>query len=352
MQCINDDVKTTSMKAMTLFENGPVEENPLKLSDVPTPEPGRGEIRIRVRTCGICRTDLHVIEGDLPLVRSPITPGHQIVGIVDALGEGAGRFALGDRIGIAWLRFTCGNCKYCNDGKENLCESSLYTGYYEDGGFAEYAVVPETFAYAMPEIFSDGEAAPLLCAGIIGYRALKRSGVKPGGRLGIFGFGSSAHITAQIALGWGCELYVSTRGRSHQELASNLGARWIGSADDTIPVRLDSAIIFAPVGEVVPRALKSLDKGGTLVLAGIYLTDLPGMNYEDTLYYERDLRSVTANTREDGEELLFEAAKIPVRPKIQEFELEETNRALYLLRKGKISGSGVIRISGRDPDPA
>jgi propanol-preferring alcohol dehydrogenase len=352
LQYIIDAVKTIRMKAMILFENGPVEESPLKLSDVQAPEPGRGEIRIRVRACGICRTDLHIIEGDLPLVRTPVTPGHQIVGIVDARGEGAGRFAIGDRIGIAWLRYTCGSCKYCTEGNENLCESSLYTGYYEDGGFAEYAVIPEKFAYAMPGIFSDGEAAPLLCAGIIGYRALKRSGIKPGGRLGIFGFGSSAHITAQIALGWGCELYVSTRGRSRQELASNLGARWIGGADDIMPVKIDSAIIFAPAGELVPGALKSLDKGGTLALAGIYMTDLPGMNYTDTLFYERDLRSVTANTREDGEELLIEAAKIPVRPKIQEFELEETNRALYLLKQDKISGSGVIRVSGRDPDPA
>jgi len=334
------------MKAMILIENGPINESPLVLSDVKIPEPGPGEIRVKVSACGICRTDLHVIEGDLPLVKSPITPGHQIVGIVEALGPGAERFAIGDRIGIAWLRYTCGICKYCSAGNENLCESSLYTGYYVDGGFAEYAIVPEAFAYTMPEIFTDGEATPLLCAGIIGYRALKRSGIKPGGRLGIFGFGSSAHITAQIAVGWGCELYVSTRGKSHQELASSLGARWVGGAKDIIPVKLDSAIMFAPVGELVPAALQSLDKGGVLALAGIYMTDIPQMNYTDTLFYEKDLRSVTANTREDGEELLTEAARIPVRPKIQEFGLEEANRALYLLKQDRISGSGVLRVSG------
>jgi propanol-preferring alcohol dehydrogenase len=338
-------LRTITMKAMRLFENGPIKESPLVLSDIEIPEPGPGEVRVKVSACGICRTDLHVIEGELPPIKTPLTPGHQIVGIVDAAGEGADRFKIGERIGIAWLRYTCGSCRYCRAGNENLCEHSLFTGYYEDGGFAEYAVVPEDFAYEMPDIFSDSEATPLLCAGIIGYRALKRSGVKPGGRLGIFGFGSSAHITAQIAVNWGCDLFVSSRGKEHQELARKLGARWVGGGDDPFPEKVDSAIIFAPVGTLVPTALTCLDKGGILALAGIYMTDIPHMNYEDHLFYEKELRSVTANTREDGEELLREAASIPIRPKIQEFELEEANRALYLLKQDRISGSGVLMIS-------
>jgi propanol-preferring alcohol dehydrogenase len=333
------------MKAMVLTVNGPIEESPLHLEKVDTPEPGRKEIRLRVKACGICRTDLHVIEGDLPILKSPLIPGHQIVGVVDALGEGAKRFRAGDRVGIAWLRYTCGTCKYCKRGKENLCENSLYTGYHENGGFAECAVVPEDFAYSIPDVFTDIEATPLLCAGIIGYRALKRSGVKPGQRLGLFGFGSSAHITAQVALGWGCEIYVSTRGKPHQELAEKLGAKWVGGPRDKIPVTVDSAIVFAPAGEVVPVALQSLDKGGILALAGIYMTDIPRMEYGDNLFYEKELRSVTANTRQDGEELLAEAAKIPVRPQTQEYRLEEANRALYLLKRDKISGSGVLIVS-------
>jgi propanol-preferring alcohol dehydrogenase len=334
-----------TMKAMILGENGPIEESPLVLSDIDLPEPGPGEVRVKVRACGICRTDLHVIEGEIPLVKTPVIPGHQIIGEVDSLGEGARRFSKGDRIGIAWLRHTCGACAYCRAGNENLCESSRYTGYYEDGGFAEYALVPEAFAYAIPDIFTDAEATPLLCAGIIGYRALKRSELKPGGKLGIFGFGSSAHITAQIAISWGCEVYVSSRGKSHRELAGKLGAAWTGGAKEKLPVKVNSAIIFAPAGDIVPSALLSLDKGGTLALAGIYMTDIPRLSYADHLFYEKNLRSVTANTRQDGEELFEEAAKIPIRPRIQEFDLEEANRALYLLKQDKISGSGVLIVS-------
>jgi propanol-preferring alcohol dehydrogenase len=334
------------MKAMVLMANAPIEESPLHLENRDAPMPGTREIRVRVRACGICRTDLHVVEGDLPLLTSPVIPGHQIIGVVDQLGEGAGRFRTGDRVGIAWLRYTCGTCRYCRAGKENLCENSLYTGYHENGGFAEYAVVPEDFAYRIPAIFSDSEATPLLCAGIIGYRALKRSGLAPGQRLGIFGFGSSAHITAQIARSWGCEIYVSTRGESHQRLAQKFGAQWTGGLEDEMPVKVDSAIVFAPAGEVVPMALRSLGKGGILALAGIYMTDIPRMNYGENLFFEKELRSVTANTRTDGEELLEEASKIPIRPEIQEFRLEETNRALYLLKRDRISGTGVITISG------
>jgi propanol-preferring alcohol dehydrogenase len=333
------------MKAMVLNENGPIEESPLSLTDIPAPDPGPGEVRVRVKACGICRTDLHVIEGDLPLVKAPLIPGHQIVGTVDARGSGAERFDIGDRVGIAWLRYTCGECRYCTRGKENLCENSLYTGYHENGGFAEYAVVPEAFAYAIPDVFSDTEATPLLCAGIIGYRALKRSGLQPGGKLGIYGFGSSAHITAQIALNWGCELYVVSRAKAHRDLAAKLGAAWTGGGKDEIPAKLDSVIVFAPAGEIVPPALQSLDKGGIVALAGIYMTDIPRMDYTDNLFYEKELRSVTANTREDGEELLEEAAKIPIRPRIHEFDLEEANRALYLLKKDKIAGSGALLVS-------
>jgi propanol-preferring alcohol dehydrogenase len=338
--------RTVGMKAMVLIANAPIEESPLHLESLDMPLPGKKEIRVRVNACGICRTDLHVIEGDLPLLKSPLIPGHQIVGVVDQLGDGSERFSTGDRVGIAWLRYTCGTCMYCSAGRENLCENSLYTGYHEDGGFAEYAVVPEDFAYAIPEVFSDSEATPLLCAGIIGYRALKRSGLAPGQRLGIFGFGSSAHITAQIARAWGCEIYVSTRGKSHRKLAERYGVQWTGGLTDELPVKVDSAIVFAPAGEVVPMALRSLEKGGILALAGIYMTDIPRMSYGENLFFEKELRSVTANTRKDGEELLREAAKIPIRPEIHEFRLEETNRALYLLKRDRISGTGVIAVSG------
>jgi len=330
------------MKAMVLYENKPIEESPLFLKEVSTPQPGQGEIRVKVKTCGICRTDLHVIEGELPIWRSPLIPGHQIVGIVDLIGEGVRRFKPGDRVGIAWLRKTCGECEYCKTGKENLCEDSRFTGYHADGGFAEYAIVNEDFAYSIPEVFGDEEATPLLCAGIIGYRALKRSQIPNGGRLGIYGFGSSAHIIIQIALHRGCEVYVCSRGERHQKLAQDMGATWVGEAQDEVPVKLDSAIIFAPVGELVPLALHSLKKGGTLALAGIYMTPIPKMDYTESLFYERNVHSVTANTREDGKELLEEAALIPIKPKTQKFPLEEANLALQMLKHDEISGSGVL----------
>ena len=333
------------MKAMVLNERMPIEENPLRLTDVPDPSPGPGEARVKVRACGICRTDLHVVEAELPPVKSPLIPGHQVVGIVDALGEGTSRFVIGDRVGIAWLRKTCGECGFCRSGRENLCESQRFTGYHEDGGFAEYAVVHEKFAYKIPDIFEDVEATPLLCAGIIGYRALKRSRIQDGGRLGIYGFGSSAHIMIQIALHRGCEVYVCTRGGGHGELAKKMGAKWVGSAAERMPVKMDGSIIFAPAGELVPVALKDLEKGGTLALAGIYMTPVPVMDYEECLFFEKDLRSVTANTREDGRELLREAAEIPIRPKTQVFPLEEANMALQALKHDEIRGSGVLVIN-------
>ncbi|HKO21144.1 MAG TPA: zinc-dependent alcohol dehydrogenase family protein [Candidatus Eisenbacteria bacterium] len=331
------------MKAAVVDAQAPVATSPLHLRDIPDPEPGLGEVRVRVRACGVCRTDLHVIEGDLPPHKLPIVPGHQVVGIVDRMGPGAARFEPGDRIGIAWLRHTDGTCTYCRTERENLCEAQRFTGYDADGGYAEYAVVPEAFAYAIPDGFGDAEATPLLCAGIIGYRALQRSGTPHGGKLGIWGFGSSAHITIQVALARGCEVFVATRGEKHQALARELGAAWVGGAADSMPVKVDGGILFAPTGELVPVALRSIDKGGTLAVAGIWLSDIPPMSYERELFYERNLRSVTANTRKDGEAMLAEAAAVRLRPRVTEFPLAEANRVLQLAREDRLSGTAVLR---------
>jgi len=327
---------------MSLAGPAPVESDPLRLDSRPAPSPGPDEILVRVIACGVCRTDLHIVEGDLPLVRSPIVPGHQVVGRVEGAGSGARRFRPGDRVGIAWLRRTCGACDACRRGRENLCESSEFTGYHADGGFADYAVVPEAFAYAVPPLFGDAEAAPLLCAGIIGYRALKRSDVPPGGRLGIYGFGASAHVTLQVARARGCEVFVCTREASHRELARRLGATWVGDIGEAMPAKADGTILFAPVGDLVPVALRNLARGGTLALAGIYMTPVPPLDYERDLFYERNVRSVTANTRADGEELLAEAARIPIRPATTTFPLEDANRALALLKRGGFAGAGVL----------
>jgi propanol-preferring alcohol dehydrogenase len=330
------------MKAMVLGQIGAIGNSPLRLTEVPAPDPGPGEIRLRVYACGICRTDLHVIEGDLPRQHLPIIPGHQVVGTVEALGPGCRLFQPGERAGVAWLRRTCGTCEQCAAGKENLCEQARFTGYHADGGYAEYAVVPEAFAYAIPAAFPDVEAAPLLCAGIIGYRALKRSNLPPGGRLALYGFGSSAHVVLQIAQHRGCEVYVITRGEKHVALARQMGAVWAGQDASAMPVKVDSAIIFAPAGELAPPALESLKKGGTLALAGIHMSPIPAMDYDRYLFYERDLRSVTCNTREDGRELLAEAAGIPLRPHTTLYPLAEANRALQDLKNDQISGSGVL----------
>ncbi|MHC4442326.1 MAG: zinc-dependent alcohol dehydrogenase family protein [Planctomycetota bacterium] len=330
------------MKAMILESMGPIEGSPLKLVDLPDPEPSASEVRIKVKCCGICRTDLHVIEGELPEMRLPIIPGHQIVGVVDKLGEGCRRIEVGQRVGVAWLRYTCGGCAYCAADKENLCESARFTGYHENGGYAEYAVVPEDFAYLIPDGFEDVEAAPLLCAGIIGYRALKRSCVPDGGKLGLYGFGSSAHVVLQLARHRSCKVYVVTRGESHRRLARDMGADWVGEHAGQMPVKVDSAIVFAPAGELVPQALAALEKGGTLALAGIYMTPVPEMDYEKFLFYERNIRSVTCNTREDGRGLLAEAVRIPIHPHTTAYPLAEANRALQDLKSDKIDGSGVL----------
>ncbi len=329
---------------MLLPERGPVETSPLLLTDLQDPAPGPGEIRVKVSACAICRTDLHVIEGDLPVRRMPLIPGHQAVGTVDAAGAGASRFPRGARVGIAWLARTCGECAFCASDRENLCDRPVFTGYHRDGGFAEYAVVPEAFAYPLPTAFRDAEAAPLLCAGIIGFRALRRADLPRGGTLAIYGFGSSAHIVIQIALHRGCEVLVCTRGERHRELAKRMGASWAGENPEEMPAPADSAILFAPAGELVPKALRKLKKGGTLSLAGIHMSDIPSMRYEECLFYEKNVRSVTANTRQDGEELLREAAEIPLRPEIALFPLEEANRALQLLKADKLQGTGVLTV--------
>jgi alcohol dehydrogenase, propanol-preferring len=330
------------MKAMVLSACAPVETAPLRLLEWPDPRPGVEEIRVRVKACGICRTDLHVIEGELPPLEHPVIPGHQIVGEVDTLGPGSSRFRIGERVGIAWLRHTCGHCVFCRADKENLCEGPLFTGYHSPGGFAQYATVSEAFAYSLPDAFSDSEAAPLLCAGIIGYRSLRRSEIQPGGRLGLYGFGSSAHIVIQIALYWGCEVYVCTRQVRHQQLALQLGAKWADSRAEEMPVETDSSIIFAPAGSLVPQALARLRKGGTLALAGIYMTAIPEMDYDKHLFYEKNIHSVTANTRQDARELLELAAAIPIRPKLQEFPMARANEALLRLKRDEINGAGVL----------
>ncbi|MCK4341419.1 MAG: zinc-dependent alcohol dehydrogenase family protein [Phycisphaerae bacterium] len=330
------------MRAMVLNDIAPIEESPLQLSERPAPRPGPGEVRVKVRCCAICRTDLHVIEGELPRHTLPIIPGHQIVGVVDEVGDGCQRLKPGRRVGIAWLRHTCGSCAYCAAGRENLCESSRFTGYHADGGYAEYAVVPEAFAYEIPSVFEDVEATPLLCAGIIGYRALKRCELPRGGKLALYGFGSSAHVVIQIALHRGCEVYVVSRTQSHLELARALGAKWAGHDAAEMPVRVASAIIFAPAGELVLPALEHLEKGGTLALAGIYMTAVPALDYEKHLFYERNVHSVTANTRADAHELLAEAAQIPLRPHVTRYVLADANAALQDLKADRINGTGVL----------
>ncbi len=333
------------MHAMMLHDSAPIETEPLRLVELPDPQPGPGELRLRVHCCAVCRTDLHVIEGDLPPARRPVIPGHQIVGRVDVLGENCTQFKIGDRVGVAWLHETDGSCRFCTTGRENLCPNSRYTGYHVDGGYAQFAIVPEAFAYPIPDAFSDEKAAPLLCAGIVGYRAYKRANLPPNGRLLIIGFGSSAHIIAQIALHHQHELYVVTRSPAHQELARQLGARWAGERFDDLPHRVDSAILFAPSGKLVPPALESLERGGTLALAGIHMTDVPSLNYAQHLFNERDIHPVTANTREDGRELLAEAAAARVDPHITHYDLADANRALADVKHSRIDGTAVLRIA-------
>jgi propanol-preferring alcohol dehydrogenase len=327
---------------MLLEFPGPVSASPLKPMDLPPPMPGPGQIVIQISHCGVCHTDLHTVEGELPLERLPVIPGHQIVGQVVDQGPGVLHFHPGDRVGLAWLYKTCGTCRFCLGGQENLCESAEFTGLHRDGGFAEQVVAEADFVYPLPGDFPGEQAAPLLCAGIIGYRALRLSEIKPGGRLGLYGFGDSAHLAIQVARHWGCEVFVFTRNPGHQKLARELGAVWVGQAQDTPPGKLDAAIIFAAAGDLVPEALRVLDRGGTLALAGIHMSAIPSLEYHRHLYFEKTVRSVTASTRQDGQEFLELAAQIPIRPQVQVFPLAEVNRALKLLKDGKIDGAAVL----------
>ena len=334
------------MKAWILKTPKNVDERPLQLADIDTPTPREDELLLRVSACGICRTDLHVVEGELPVRRQPLIPGHQIVGRVERIGSLVKDFAIGDRVGVAWLNRTCGKCKYCLSARENLCEFADFTGWSVNGGYAKHTVAPASFAYHVPERFEDIQAAPLLCAGIIGYRCLRLTGLNQndwkGARLGIYGFGAAGHICIQLARARGAEVYVCTRDRErHQKLAHELGATWVGDALAEPPVQLDASIIFAPAGELVPAALKASAKGGTVVLGGIHMSPIPSFAYA-LIYGERTIRSVANNTRADGQEFLVEAARIPVHTYVQTFPFDQANEALIALKHDAIRGAGVL----------
>lgn len=330
------------MRAWTVQRPGPVDGGPLRLVERPDPVPGPGELAVRVLACGVCRTDLHVTEGDLPVHRAHVVPGHEVVGEVSALGDGVDGFAVGDRVGVAWLRRTCGTCRYCRRGAENLCPHSLYTGWDADGGYADATTVPADFAYRLPTGYDVTELAPLLCAGIIGYRALARTDLPPGGRLGIYGFGGSAHLTAQVALAQGARVHVLTRGAQAQQLARELGAASVGGAYDAPPEKLDAAILFAPVGDLVPVAMRALDRGGVLAVAGIHLSDVPRLVYADELFYEKQLRSVTSNTRADSRAFLDLAARVRLQVTTVPYPLARADEALADLAAGRFAGAAVL----------
>ena len=331
-----------TMQAWVVTEPGPIETNPLSYVEKPVPAPARGELLVQVLACGVCRTDLHVSEGDLPVHREHVTPGHMVVGLVVALGDGVTDYAVGDRVGVAWLRYVDGTCTYCRRGNENLCPNSLYTGWDADGGYAEYTTVPGPFAYRLPGGVSDVELAPLLCAGIIGYRALLRASLPERGKLGLYGFGDSAHLVAQVAMAQGATVHALTRGEASQRLALELGAASAGGAYDSPPEPLDSAILFAPVGDLVPVAMRALDRGGVLAVAGIHLTDTPPLNYERELFYEKELRSVTSNTRQDGREFLDLAMQYHVRATTHVYPMSRALQALQDLKASAFDGAAVL----------
>jgi alcohol dehydrogenase, propanol-preferring len=331
------------MKACILPARAPIETNPLVYTDVPTPEPRAGEVLIKVHACGVCRTDLHVIEGELPVLKSPVIPGHQVVGMVERNGVNAHRFEIGARVGVPWLHSTDGTCKYCRAGKENLCPAATFTGHTVEGGYAEYIAAPEAFVYRIPEGFADLHAAPLLCAGIIGFRCLRVSGIESGGTLGLYGFGAAAHVAIQVARYWSVRVFAFTRDVRHQKLAMDLGAVWAGGGEDESPEKLDAAILFAPAGELVPAALRNLDRGGVVVAGGIHMSPIPQFSY-DLLYWERAVRSVANNTRKDGEDFLELAAKIPVHTETQMFPLDQANVALNALKHDAIRGAAVLTV--------
>jgi alcohol dehydrogenase, propanol-preferring len=333
------------VRAWWVEQTRPIAEGPLECGERADPAPGSGEILVEVSVCGVCRTDLHLAEGDLQPRRPRVIPGHEIVGTVVQRGPGAGRFDVGQRVGIAWLRRTCGRCRFCRRGAENLCIAPAFTGWDADGGYAELATVHEGYAYALPEVFEDAQAAPLLCAGIIGYRALRRAELPPGGRLGIYGFGASAHLAAQVALYEGATVHVLTRSAQARRLALDLGARTAGDAADHPTEPLDAAILFAPAGELVPVAMRALDRGGTLAVAGIHLSDIPSLHYATDLFEERQLRSVTANTRVDGEEFLRLASAIELHIETTPYPLASTDVALRDLAADRVNGAAVIRVA-------
>ncbi|MFN2187282.1 MAG: zinc-dependent alcohol dehydrogenase family protein [Candidatus Promineifilaceae bacterium] len=333
----------SKMKAMSLYRPGEASSSPLEYGEVSIPNPGPGQLRLKISVCGVCHTDLHTVEGDLELPVVPIIPGHQVVGLVDELGPGVERFEVGDRVGVAWLNWACGDCEYCSSGLENLCSQARFTGLHSDGGYAQYLVVDENFAFPIPRSFTDIEAAPLMCAGIVGYRALLLSGIKPGGRLGLYGFGASAHLVIQVARYWECEVYVFTRGEQHRRLAEDLGAVWTGSAETRPPKELDAGVIFAPVGWIVPHALSYLKPGGTLAINAIHMSNIPEMPYS-LIYGERVLRSVANFTRKDAVEFLETAAEIPVRCEVESFSLEDANAVLQSLKESQIKASAVLDI--------
>lgn len=332
------------MRAWRVGQPGPMRSGPLVADECPDPRPGPGEVLVRVRVCGVCRTDLHLAEGDLAPRHPGVIPGHEVVGEVITCGARATRFSPGERVGVAWLGRTCGTCRFCLRGAENLCLFPVFTGWDRDGGYAELITVAENFAYRLPPSFSDEEAAPLLCAGIIGYRALCRADLPIGGRLGIYGFGGSAHLAAQIALFQGARVYVMTRSEEARALALELGATFAGGADEQPPDPLDSAILFAPAGSLVPVALRALDRGGTLAVAGIHLSDIPPLHYAAELFQERQLRSVTANTRADGEEFFRVAAEIPLRPTTVPYPFSAADKALLDLSEDRVTGAAVLRM--------
>ncbi|REJ79441.1 MAG: zinc-binding alcohol dehydrogenase family protein [Acidobacteria bacterium] len=335
------------MKALVLSKQADAAERPLSFSEVPVPEPGPGEVLLKVETCGVCRTDLHVVEGDLQLRKRPVIPGHQIIGVVEGVGTGVNKVTRGTRLGGAWLNSTCGICRFCIRGRENLCDSPEFTGWTRDGGYAQYAVVPFGFAYPIPDGIEPVNAAPLMCAGIIGYRALKISGIEDWreARLGIYGFGAAGHVAIQLARHRGAEVYVATRDkRKHQALAEELGAEWVGDTYETPPEKLDAAIVFAPAGEIVPAALKALEKGGTLVLGGIHMSPIPEFKYR-LIYGERIIKSVMNNTRADGEEFLREAVEARIETSVRVYSFEEANQALIDLKTDAVRGAAVLEVS-------
>ena len=332
------------MKVIRLHKQGSVDQADLQFEDIPIPEPKENEIRIKVQACSVCHTDLHIIEGDLPLKKNPIIPGHEIIGVIDKIGKNITHHKPGDRVGVAWLNNACLKCKFCKQGLENLCPNAQFTGYDKDGGYAEYVIVPETFAYIIPDLFSSVEAAPLMCAGVIGYRSLKLSNIKRGQTLGLFGFGASAHIVIQIAKYWGCDVFVFTRSKNHQQHALELGANWSGSTDDQPPHKIDAGITFAPSGQLIIDALKILEKGGTLAINAIHLSDIPPIKW-NYLWYEKQIRSIANVTRQDAVEFLELAGKIPIKTTVTTYSFNDVRKALKDMKESKINGAPVLKLT-------